>query len=438
MERSKLSVKAFILAGGKGSRSENPQIAKILQEVGPGVRVLDLLFETLVRAEVSDIVFLLGVHDNSVIEAVERKKPQLSDTSIAYIVDEPGKGGASSALHHGLQTAGYSDVNILLLGDTVMSAPLSLYIHQWLNSSLCMGLAIHPNLHPDDSDCLVIENAESVGKFFPKNSFRESHKKLFWPITGACLFNKQVAESFKPISGDSTLDLVVTAESVGKGVFGIKASHYFADSGTPGRIQVIRSDYSVGAISRRGASSRSAVFLDRDGTIFEDIGTSRSKISEGEIPERLAATIRLLNKCGIPVFLVTNQPGIAKGQITENDLESLHSRLQSILAASGSYLDDFIYCPHHPDLGFPDEVRDLKIKCKCRKPNSGMLEALAEKHGIDLKKSWVIGDSSADEAAASKVGANFLHASFDGRVGVRTDVALLQAMQMIGTRIDNY
>ncbi|HEV3001502.1 MAG TPA: HAD family hydrolase [Solirubrobacteraceae bacterium] len=138
-----------------------------------------------------------------------------------------------------------------------------------------------------------------------------------------------------------------------------------------------------------------AAFLDRDGTI-------NVKAPEGEYvetPEEVvllpgaAAAIRVLNEAGVSVVVVTNQRGIALGRMTEDDLEAVHARLASLLAAEGARVDAWYHCPH--DRG----------ECSCRKPGTAMLERAAREHGIELRRSVMIGDSESDVEAGRRVGA---------------------------------
>jgi len=136
-----------------------------------------------------------------------------------------------------------------------------------------------------------------------------------------------------------------------------------------------------------------AVFVDRDGTICFD----RHYLADPdglELIPTAAQGIRKLNEAGIPVIVVTNQSGIARGKFDEKRLAEIHARLRELLAREGARIDDIFFCPHMPDAG-----------CRCRKPAPGMLLDAAAKHGIDLKESFVIGDRMMDVELAHKVGA---------------------------------
>lgn len=148
---------------------------------------------------------------------------------------------------------------------------------------------------------------------------------------------------------------------------------------------------------------RPAVFLDRDGTINEEVGYIRDLADMRLIPGA-AAAIRRLNEAEIPVVLVTNQSGPARGYYDEGWVKTLHDRLVELLLDEGAYLDDLRYCPHLP----PDEggvVPEFARVCECRKPGPAMVRQAAELHGIDLRRSYVVGDKATDVETGHKAGA---------------------------------
>lgn len=136
-----------------------------------------------------------------------------------------------------------------------------------------------------------------------------------------------------------------------------------------------------------------AVFVDRDGTICFDKHYLADPSGLELIPT-VAEGIKKLNEAGIPVIVITNQSGIGRGYFTEQQLEAIHDRLESLLAANGARVDDIFYCPHMPDSG-----------CDCRKPRPGMLLQAQNEYGLDLGRSFVIGDRMLDVEMAHSVGA---------------------------------
>lgn len=142
-----------------------------------------------------------------------------------------------------------------------------------------------------------------------------------------------------------------------------------------------------------------AVFLDRDGTINQEVGYIRDLDNLALIPGA-AEAIRQLNQMGIPVVVVTNQSGVARGYYPESWMEQLHGRLKTLLAAEGAQLDGVYYCPHLPD----GEVPEYSFDCDCRKPEPGMLEQAAKDLNLDLSHSFMIGDKATDIDVGLRVG----------------------------------
>jgi len=138
---------------------------------------------------------------------------------------------------------------------------------------------------------------------------------------------------------------------------------------------------------------RRAVFLDRDGTICEEMGYV-NHVERLQIFPYAAAAIRQLNEAEIPVVVITNQSGIARDIFPESLVHQVHKKMISQLAAGGAWIDAIYFCPH--------KTEDA---CECRKPNPGLLERAAREHGLDLANSWVVGDRYADLEMAHAVGA---------------------------------
>lgn len=145
--------------------------------------------------------------------------------------------------------------------------------------------------------------------------------------------------------------------------------------------------------------SRPAVFLDRDGVIIEE----KDYLSD---PDQLclipgaAEAIASLNRAGIPVVVVTNQSGVARGYFPESRIQTIHDRLDAMLLSHEARIDAYFHCPHHPTEGSAPYIK----KCDCRKPEPGLLLQAAEKLGLDLDRSFMIGDKSSDLEAGSRAG----------------------------------
>lgn len=146
---------------------------------------------------------------------------------------------------------------------------------------------------------------------------------------------------------------------------------------------------------------RRAVFVDRDGTLIAERGYL-DRLDAVELFAWSAAAIRDLRAAGFAVIVITNQAGVARGFFDEAFVRATHAHLDRLLAAEGAAVDGYYYCPHHPE----GRVDSYRITCRCRKPAPGMLEAAARDYGIDLSRSFMIGDKWLDVATAKNAGAS--------------------------------
>jgi D-glycero-D-manno-heptose 1,7-bisphosphate phosphatase len=123
-----------------------------------------------------------------------------------------------------------------------------------------------------------------------------------------------------------------------------------------------------------------------------------------ELIDGAAEAVGKINASGFLAILVTNQPVIARGEVSVEGLELIHDKMETALGEKGAYLDDIFYCPHHPDRGYPGEKPEYKIDCRCRKPKPGMLFEAAKKYNIDLSQSCMVGDDIRDAGAGINAG----------------------------------
>jgi D-glycero-D-manno-heptose 1,7-bisphosphate phosphatase len=141
------------------------------------------------------------------------------------------------------------------------------------------------------------------------------------------------------------------------------------------------------------------VFLDRDGTINEQMGYV-NHIDRFHLLPRVGQAIRLLNQHGWKVVVITNQSGVARGYFPESLVHQVHQKMRDLLKGEGAYLDGIYYCPHHPDVGIPPYRQD----CRCRKPATGLIEDAVKELDLDCSKSYMVGDRGMDIEFARHVG----------------------------------
>ena len=145
---------------------------------------------------------------------------------------------------------------------------------------------------------------------------------------------------------------------------------------------------------------RSAVFLDRDGTLIKEVGYL-------DRPERVELfpwtvdAIRALNRAGVRVVMVSNQSGVARGFFDEATVDQVHARIAERLAAGGARVDAYYYCPHHPD----GKVAEYARACECRKPGRALVDRAVREFGVDPERSFTVGDRWLDVALARAIGA---------------------------------
>ena len=174
--------------------------------------------------------------------------------------------------------------------------------------------------------------------------------------------------------------------------------------GTPERYQKVQDDYDAGIpFTRNLENKQKAIFLDRDGTINKYVGFVRSP-EEFELIDGVSDTIKKLNDSGYLVIVITNQPVIARGEVSVDGLNIIHNKMETLLGKAGAYVDAIYYCPHHPHKGYEGEVKELKIDCDCRKPKTGLIDRAVLDYNIDLEHSYIIGDSTMDMKLAENAG----------------------------------
>ena len=187
-------------------------------------------------------------------------------------------------------------------------------------------------------------------------------------------------------------------------MFCYDSPEYVKDMGTPDRYYSVCADYREGRVTGKNLKNKQkAIFLDRDGTINKYVGFLRN-IDDFELIDGVAEAIRKINELGYLAIVVTNQPVIARGEASFDELDEIHNKMETLLGKEGAYLDAIYYCPHHPHKGYEGERPELKIDCDCRKPKAGMLLKAAEDFNIDLSQSWMIGDGENDVKAGINAG----------------------------------
>lgn len=404
---------ALLLSGGRGTRSENPDLPKSLQQLTPALRVVDTIVTSLESVKVEKVIAVLGhFHDEQVKAFSGISWP--GELVITSSIDL----GTSHAVAAGLKEA-TSEWVAVIAADSALSFDFAALLEFAEESGSDVVFAARYSNHPHDSDALILGKDSRIVGFRPKG---QAASGVVLSASGVVLVRRSALEGL-PISGDfqkNLFDLVESKNLVAKAWI---SRFYCRDTGTQERLAKARTAFSSGSAQFRGKRQIGAILIDRDGTLIPDLGDARKRVSEEEFAPEITQAFLEANENGVPIFIVTNQPGVAKAKIAERDVEQTISDIQFELSRSGAVFDDYRYCLHHPEKGWPGEVEQLKVICNCRKPSGGMGLELANRHHFNLKKSWVIGDSDADQGFAETIEASFM------RVSIAEPASVAQAIR---------
>ena len=395
-------MKAVIQAGGKGTRISEitgDVIPKPMLEIS-GYPILYHQMMNLKKNGIADITVIIG-HLGNVIKDYFGDGKQFG-LNISYVEEDPQKPLGTAGSLYFLKDK-LKENFVFLLADVFIDIDFEKMEQYHIANNADVTLLTHPNGHPFDSD-LVVEEGGVVKSFDYKSNDRTTYNYKNLVNAGVMIFSPSVFKYLTELRKyNYEKDIIVPLINEGK-VVSYKSSEYAKDMGTPERYRRVQEDYNSGICDAKNlANKQKAIFLDRDGTINEYVGFLRKEEDFRLIPG-VSEAIKKINNSGYLAIVVTNQPVIARGEVTEEELEEIHKKMETLLGLDGAYIDDIYYCPHHPDKGFEGEIPELKIECDCRKPKTGMLEKAAREHNIDLSSSIMIGDSTLDIKMAENAG----------------------------------
>lgn len=415
---------AVIQAGGMGTRMRGltkdliPKPMLLLN----GRPMIQWQIENIRRYGIQELVIITGHLGEKIQEYLE--DGSRLGVRIRYI-QETAPLGSAGALYH-LKEMGLRDKSFLFIyADVMFDIDLDRMIAFYRSKRGQAVLLVHPNSHPGDSDLVIMDDAQRVVRIDPKGSVRGGRYENC-VNAGICILSGSVLQQMERAEYmDLEQGLLVPLIRTGQ-VYGYRTPEYVKDAGTISRFQAACREQADGIWRRKNLANRQkCVFLDRDGTINRFCGLV-TREEQLVLEEHAAEAIRMLNASEFLAIVVTNQPVVARGMCSIEDVERIHRRLQMLLGAQGAYLDDIVFCPHHPDKGFPEEVPVYKTACSCRKPATGMLDQMAEKYNIDLDASYMVGDSTVDIQAGRNAGTRTIllrtgQGGQDGRYDVEPD-----------------
>ena len=392
-------MKTVIMAGGKGTRisSVASDIPKPMIRIA-GKPVLEHEMDCLRSQGFTDLIITVGHLGHIIMDYFGDGKR--FGVSIEYYVEQTplGNAGALFKIRDKL-----TEDFLLLNADAVFDIDFRRFVNFHRQCGGLATLFAHPNSHPYDSGLLVTDPSNAVTGWLTREDRRPA---VYHNLVNAGLHVlSPVLLRDNPTTEKVDLDRQLLKPLAGSGkMFAYRSPEYVKDMGTPDRYQAVCRDFESGLVKARNLSNpQKAIFLDRDGTLNQYVGFLRSKDALSLLPGA-AEAVRRINASGYLAIVVTNQPVIARGEVTTDGLDEIHQKLETLLGQSGAYLDGLYYCPHHPDKGFEGEIPELKRDCDCRKPKPGMLWRAAKDFHIDLNASWMAGDGKNDILAGKNAG----------------------------------
>lgn len=393
-------MKVVIIAGGQGTRiaSVNSEIPKAMLPV-EGKPIIEYEIELAKRYGHKDFLLIVGHLGKQIID-------YFGDGSkwgvhIDYYHEQAplGTAGALGYLREKL-----TEDFFVFYGDTIVDIDMESMLDFHCKHHADATLFVHPNDHPHDSDVVEIDTDGRVRRFLLKP---HPTGLVCRNMVNASLFifSPQVLSMIEiGVKSHIEKDVLPRCLKNGMRLYGYVSFEYIKDMGTPERYDAVCMDVRNGTVAHRNRQfPRSAIFLDRDGTLNEEVNLL-NRPEQLKLIEGAAEAIRLINQSGYLAIIVTNQPVIARNLCSIEELETIHATLETMLGLEHAYINAIYYCPHHPDRGYPEERKEYKIKCECRKPSPGMLQQAAKDWNIDLSSSYMIGDSERDVLAGERAG----------------------------------
>ena len=412
---------AVIQAGGKGTRISgltNDAIPKPMLPLN-GIPIVERQILTLKREGISDFVIIIG-HLGNVIKTHLGDGKQLGVQIDYFQETEPlGSGGALLYVVDRI-----NQPFIFLNGDLLFDIYAKKMISFHIENKAEITLLVHPNSHPYDSDLVQTnENSKILGIVRGADGWYENMVNAGIAIIEPACFSE--FEKGQNLSFEH--EMVLPLIRCGKDIYAYHTTEYVFDVGTESRLCRAERDLNADLPWKRNLRNpQKAVFIDRDGTI----NIPNDFIYTPEMFELFpysATAINKLNNSGYLTFCITNQPSVARGLCDENDIKLIHRKMQTLLGSQGAYLDGIAYCPHHPDSGYPEERREYKIQCECRKPGTKLVREFADRFHIDLASSWFIGDSDRDMLCGQAAGMKTIRVDNKTTLPDAVDIILYQS-----------
>ena len=438
-------MKTVIMAGGKGTRIQSiaADIPKPMIPIN-GIPVLEREIISLRDQGFTDIIITVS-HLGTIIMDYFGDGSKIG-VSIEYYNETVPLGNAGALFKIKNQL---TEPFLLLNGDAIFDVDFNRFVGYHYSHGGKATLFTHPNSHPYDSGLIIADKHGMVEAWLAKEDERPQYYRnrvnaglhVIDPSILEQLDGSKVGEvdknTGKVFKVDLDRQLLKPLANTGK-MFCYDSPEYVKDMGTPERFHQVEEDYIAGRVQSKNLSNKQkAIFLDRDGTINVYKGFLK-ETDDFELIPGVAEAIKRINEIGYLAIVITNQPVIARGDISWSKLEEIHNKMETELGKTGAYLDRIYFCPHHPHKGYKGEVVELKIDCDCRKPKPGMFLRAARDFNIDLSQSYMIGDSETDIKAGIAAGCKTILVNGVGSNSSNQDFGQIDTVESIASFVEKY
>lgn len=392
---------AVILAGGKGTRLRERLggLPKPLIDIC-GVPLLERQLLIVKKYGFTNVLILVNYEANKIIEFCNSKNNWGLNIECIDDGEPAGTAGAVFKCFDKLE-----EEFLLMYGDTMLEVDLDrFYNYHAENGKTEATLFLHPNDHPHDSDLISLDDEGYIKAFYP---YPHDQSAYYSNLVNAALYwirkeglRKWVNQLDFPL--DFAKDLFPLMVKNGSLLKGYNSPEYIKDCGTPERVDKVSADIRSGKVERSSLQNRQkAIFIDRDGTLNVEVSHLSAK-EQLELLPGVGKSLKKINSSEYRAIVITNQPVIARGDCSVEELKQIHNKLETIISRDGAFIDRIYYCPHHPDKGFANEIESLKVICTCRKPSTGMIDKAVADININVEDSWMIGDTTTDIETAKR------------------------------------
>ncbi len=414
MENINLSgITAVITLGGKGTRlkditSDTPKPLWPLQ----GKHTLERCISVLKEQGLKEFIWIINYKS----ELFLREAKILEDKYKIniYIYNEKIPLGEAGSLLEIIELL--PDNFLFINGDIIFDIDINKFFEFHIFNKSDISFITHLTTHPEDSDCISETSSLRINQFKLKNE-KTLIEKFYLGNAGIALIKKEALIFVKKITLNKNKnfslfkDFIILSHQNGLKIFSYNTSEYIKDMGTPDRLKKVEYDIKSFVVKNNSYRNiQTALFLDRDNTLIKcDHGSYITSMDHVVLYESRIKKISKLAEDFNLVIMVTNQPQIAMGKISYQEVIDINSALILMCKKKGLDISCFYICPHHNHSGFNEEIKSLKTACFCRKPNPGMFLEASFNRNISLERSLLIGDSWRDELSAKRVRMRFLN-----------------------------